>query len=229
MDSMIIPHWFNGPPDSGNGGYSAGLLATGHGEDAVRDGVTVVLRSPLPLDTPLNVSPDATRLRLYHGERLLAEALPGRVEASPIPAVPYETAVAATAGYPGRGDTPFAHCFVCGPGRQDGIRLAPGPVAADTVAAPWTPDASLEPRPEIIWAVLDCPGGWVGDLPERPALLGTMTARVPDLPAVGEPCVVLGRLLRRDGRKMFTTTTLYGQDGRLLAQSDQTWIEFPRP
>lgn len=229
MDSLIIPHRFNGPPDSGNGGYVAGRLAAGHGEDAVRDGVTVILRSPPPLDTPLNVSSDAVRLRLHDGERLLAEALPGRVEASPIPAVPHETAVAATAEYPGLSvDTPFAKCFVCGPARQDGLRLFPGPVAADTVAAPWTPDDSLEMEPGIIWAVLDCPGGWAGDLLERPALLGTMTARVPELPAVGEPCVVLGRLLRREGRKAFTTTTLYGRDGRLLGQADQTWIEFPR-
>ncbi|SEG82549.1 hypothetical protein SAMN04489712_11542 [Thermomonospora echinospora] len=232
MDSLIIPRRFNGPPDSGNGGYAAGRLAAGHGQDALRDGVTVILRNPLPLDTPLSVSPDAVRLRLYDGERLLAEALPGRVEASPIPAVSHETAVAATAGYPGRDNdngTPFAYCFVCGPGRPDGLRLAPGPVAADTVAAPWTPDASLAPDPALIWAVLDCPGGWSGDLLARPALLGTMTARVLDLPEIGEPCVVLGRLLRRDGRKMFATTTLYGQDGRLLAQADQTWIEFTLP
>ncbi|WP_233358824.1 hypothetical protein [Thermomonospora amylolytica] len=224
-DSLIIPRRFNGPPDSGNGGYVSGRLAVRLGDTA--EGVTVVLRNPPPLDTPLQVVSEEERLRLYDGERLLAEAMPGKVEASPIPAVPYETAVAAAAGYPGKdGDTPFARCFVCGPAREDGLGLTPGPVDAHTVATPWTPDASLEMGPEIVCAALDCPGGWSTDLLARPSLLGTMTVRVTALPEAGERCVVLGRLLRRDGRKAFAASTAYGEDGRLLGQADQIWIEF---
>ncbi|MBA9001965.1 hypothetical protein [Thermomonospora cellulosilytica] len=229
MEGLIIGARFNGPPDSGNGGYVAGTLAARLGDlgDAA-DGVTVVLRNPPPLEVPLRVDAgDGGRLRLYDGERLLAEAMPGKVEASPIPAVAYETAVTAAAGYPGKGgDTPFARCFVCGPAREDGLGLTPGPVDAGTMATPWTPDASLEMGPEIVWAALDCPGGWATDLLARPALLGTMTARVTALPEAGERCVVLGRLLRRDGRKAFAASTAYGEDGRLLGHADQVWIEF---
>lgn len=174
----------------------------------------------------LRVTRDTVWLRLYAGDQMLAEALPGRVHASPIPAVPWEEAVAATAAFAGRdGDTPYAPCFVCGPGRPEGLRLSPGPVAADTVAAPWIPDTRLEPAPEIIWAVLDCPGGWAIGMLQRTVLLGTMTARVHRLPVIGEPCIAMGRLLRRDGRKAFTTTALYGGDGQLLGQADQIWIE----
>ncbi|TNY35102.1 hypothetical protein [Thermomonospora catenispora] len=227
-DSLIIPRRFNGPPDSGNGGYVTGRLAVRlAGPQGVAEGVTVVLRNPIPLDAPLQVTVSEGRLRLQEGERLLAEAMPGEVEAAPIPPVPYETAVAATAGYPGRsGDTPFAQCFVCGPARTDGLGLAPGPVGEHTVATPWTPGASPEPGPEIVGAALDCPGGWATDLLTRPSLLGTMTVRVVAVPEAGERCVVLGRLLRREGRKTFTASTAYGEDGRLLGQADQIWIEL---
>lgn len=227
-DSLIIPRRFNGPPDSGNGGYVSGRLAVRLGEllDAA-EGVTVVLRNPTPLETPLQVTVSAGRLRLHEGERLLAEAMPGKVEAAPIPPVPYETAAEATARYPGKeGDTPFARCFVCGPAREDGLGLAPGPVDDRTVATPWTPDAALEMGPEIVSAALDCPGGWSTDLLTRPALLGTMTVRVTAVPEAGERCVVLGRRLRRAGRKTFTTSTAYGEDGRLLGRADQIWIEL---
>ena len=45
-DSVTIPARFNGPLDSGNGGYSAGALA------ALLDGAAEVsLRRPVPLDT----------------------------------------------------------------------------------------------------------------------------------------------------------------------------------
>ncbi|PKK14527.1 hypothetical protein [Thermomonospora sp. CIF 1] len=227
MEELIIPCRFNGPPDSGHGGYVAGRLAAGWGPQAVGEGVTVILRSPPPLETPLRVRGDGEWLRLYHGEQPVAEARPGRIETPPIPAVPYEKALAAADGYRGAGnDTPYGMCFACGPRRPDGLRLAPGPVAEDTVAAAWIPDESLPFGPELVWAALDCPGGWTTDLMARPALLGTMTARVTGLPAAGERCVAMGRLLRREGRKFFTATALYGEDGRLLGQADQIWVEL---
>ena len=50
--TITIPGGFNGPDGSGNGGYSAGLLA----ERLTRVGgtaVQVTLRTPPPLDRPL--------------------------------------------------------------------------------------------------------------------------------------------------------------------------------
>jgi hypothetical protein len=58
-------------------------------------------------------------------------------------------------------------------------------------------------------------------------VLGRMTARIAELPAIGERCVVLGVLDGRDGRKAFSRTTAYGQDGRVLGRAAATWIEVP--
>ena len=76
----------------------------------------------------------------------------------------------------------------------------------------------------ITWAALDCVGGWSEDLEGRPCVLGRMTARVDARPVVGEPHVVVGRRLGRDGRKSFTASTLYDADGRVVAAARHVWI-----
>ena len=87
-----------------------------------------------------------------------------------------------------------------------------------------SPAASRTPR---CWATaLDCPGGWTLDIVGRPAVLGRITAQVDALPAVGEPCVVMGRLLRRSGRKGISATTVYDGDGRVLGRAEAVWIEI---
>ena len=53
-ESLSIPARFNGPLDSGNGGYSAGLIAGFMGGAAEVD-----LRRPVPLDTRLDVVREA--------------------------------------------------------------------------------------------------------------------------------------------------------------------------
>src|SRR5215204_4268078 len=49
-DTLTVPAAFNGPRESGNGGYAAGALAAFVGEPA-----EVSLRSPVPLDRELSV------------------------------------------------------------------------------------------------------------------------------------------------------------------------------
>ena len=55
-------------------------------------------------------------------------------------------------------------------------------------------------------------------------VLGRMTARVDDLPVIGEPHVVVGEGRGQDGRKTFTASTLYDSDGRVVATAEHTWI-----
>ncbi|TYB40081.1 hypothetical protein [Actinomadura chibensis] len=222
---MIIDKRFHGPDDSGNGGYVAGRLA---GRVPV-DTVTVTLRRPPPLDTELTVTAADERgnaVRLWDGDVLVAEALAGAIVVPPVPPVPFEDALAAAEKYRAAGEHPFPRCFVCGPEREagDGLRLEPGPVAEGTVAAPWTPEQV--PGRELVWAALDCPGGWSFDVRGRPAVLGTMTAQVMDVPDAGERCVVMGYARSREGRKMHAATALYGADGRLLGRAEQIWIEI---
>ncbi|WP_131737464.1 hypothetical protein [Actinomadura roseirufa] len=227
---MIIERRFHGPDGSGNGGYVAGLLA----ERVAIDTVTVTLRRPPPLETELTVTAEDERghsVRLWDGERLIAEALAGAIVVPPVPPVPFERAQEAAEKFRAIENHPFPRCFVCGPEREpgDGLRLAPGPVAEEAgtegvVAAPWVPAEA--PSRELVWAALDCPGGWSFDVAGRPAVLGTMTAQVAGVPEAGERCVVMGLARSREDRKMHAATALYGEDGRLLGRAEQIWIEI---
>ena len=230
---LTIDRRFNGPPDSANGGYLSGRLAALLGEGLLAaEPVAVTLRKPPPLAVPMTVVEGSPGVRLERGDSLIAEAATADLTGSAVEPVDPGRAAAAARNHRGVAKHPFPTCFVCGPARpaRDGLGLQPGLLSdrADTTAAVWRPDASLADgdrvRPEFVWAALDCPGGWTVDLVGRPMVLGRMTAQVPAVPEVGEPCVVVGRLTGRDGRKAFTTTTGYGADGRVLGQADAVWI-----
>jgi hypothetical protein len=234
---MRIDSRFCGPPDSGNGGYSAGLLAS-----QLSGVVEVTLRCPPPLETELRIQTAPEAATLLDGERLVAEARQTSLELD-IPEPPsFEHATRLSAHYIGHRRHHFPTCFVCGPARAagDGLRIFPGAEQqGDDVAAPWTVDASLADgsrlvRPEFVWSALDCIGYFATAAPDYPvSLLGRMTAEVLDLPRVGEPCVVLGWSVGRDGRKLHAGTALFGSDKRLLGRARQTWIRvhstFPPP
>ncbi|WP_378737486.1 hypothetical protein [Nocardia brasiliensis] len=217
MVTLRIPSRFNGPPSSGNGGYVGGVLA----EQYEAEAVTVILRSPTPLDTPLEVRAG----QLYDGDTLIAESRAGEFDRDAPRSVPFAAAAAAASSY--QSNEMFASCFVCGSARTDGLRIEAGSVGDGRVAAPWTPDDSLPLGAAVLWAAMDCPGGW--SLPEmfdRPALLGSMTAAVHDLPEVGEQCVVIGENHGEQGRKSFSSTAIYGSDDRLLGRAEQIWIRL---
>ncbi|MEV6321514.1 hypothetical protein AB0M45_09990 [Nocardia sp. NPDC051787] len=217
MATLRISGRFNGPPDSGNGGYVAGLLA----EQCDEETVTVILRSRPPLETPLDVRDG----RLYDGDTLIAESIGGELERDAPRPVPFAEAVAASDTYVSI--EMFASCFVCGSGRTDGLRIEPGRVGENRVAASWIPDDTVPLRPALLWAAMDCPGGWsLPGMLDRPALLGSMTATVHGLPQVGERCVVVGEYHGEQGRKCFASTAVYGVDERLLGQAEQVWIRL---
>ncbi|GAA4813586.1 hypothetical protein ACFQ0K_05595 [Nocardioides caeni] len=229
MSTLRIPRRFNGPPSSGNGGWVAGALAATH-PAATTGPVTVTLRRPPPLETPLTLSQDGDRLEARHGDLLVAEASSAVAAPAPVAGVDPARAEEAMASYPGLGTHPFPTCFVCGPGRAqgDGLRIFPGRVAEHAVAAVWTPDEDAARDPATTWAALDCPGGWASDIEDRPAVLGRMTAVVHRQPEAGVPHVVVGELRRVDGRKSFTAATLHAvADGRcdeVVATAEHVWI-----
>ena len=220
---MIIAERFNGPPGSGNGGYSAGLV----GSYVDSPAPVVTLRVPPPLDTPLTVSPDdAGGVRVHDPAGvLIAEAAPSTLGPDAVVApVTAAEAAQASKGYPGFVTHPFPTCFVCGPDRApgDGLRLFPGPVGDGRTATPWRVPEEISP--ELVWACLDCPGGWAVALEVRAYVLGRMTAQLDALPRPGDECVVTGVMLAEDGRKAHVLTTLYGPDGAVLARSRATWL-----
>ncbi len=240
MPALTIPSRFCGPPGSGNGGYVCGRVA------AYLDGqVTVTLRRPAPLATPMTVQRDGDgSVRVHHGQTLMAEAVSssaGPVLEIPGPVWPAEAhAAAGRARY--YSDPVFPACFVCGTDRQlgDGLRILPGPVAGRPLwAAPWSPDPSVTDadgrvRPEVVWAALDCPSGIAaaeaaGLAQDTAILLGQMTASLAVLPAGGDQCRVIAWPGGRDGRKLTAGSALLGPAGQVLATASTVWLTVPRP
>jgi hypothetical protein len=201
----------------------------------VNEPAEVTLRSPPPLDRPLNVVRRGRRAQLFDGNRLVAEAERIDHESLDLPPPPsLADAQRAAATYSGFHEHAFPTCFVCGPERAegDGLRIFAGPVPdrSPIVAAPWTPAPNLDRsdgrvRREFVWAALDCPGAFAVGYPARgETLLGRLAAHVESLPRVGEECIVVGWPLGEDGRKLYAGTALFGETGDVHAWARATWI-----
>ena len=233
---------FNGPHDSGNGGYSAGLAARLLPN---AEAVEVTLRAPIPLEQTLRAHATADGLDIMTDDaatRIQIMSLRPVHLATPIITSPgLEAATVAAATFRNIDDHVLPHCFVCGPARAegDGLRIFPdwlkdpagieNPNAFPIVAAPWQPtrdlaDASGFVAPEFLWAALDCPGAFA--INEEPILLGRIAVRILARPRTDAPVVVTAWTNGRDRRKHFAGSALFSEAGDLLAFSEQTWIQI---
>ena len=225
---LTIARRFRGPLTSANGGYASGLLAQAAGALGLDDveGIEVTLRLPPPLERPLTVTRDGERVLLLDGDALVAEARAGDPAVSPPPPPTFAEAADAARALAGLGAPVFDECFVCGARPEgDGLEIHAGLVAGrddGLVATTWV---AREVRPEVVWAVIDCPGAYSlhGDGRGDP-LLARITARIDRLPSERERCVVVAWPLDADGRKRHAATALYGEAGDVLAVSRQLWI-----
>lgn len=228
MRHVTIPARFNGPPTSGNGGYSAGLVAA-----FIEGAASVRLHSPPPLETPLQVNSSAQGVEVLHGETLVASGRQVQLDIEVPTAPDLETAHVAREGFPGFKHHLYPTCFVCGPGRPlgDGLELYAGPVAGSALyACPWRPAADLLDEngsvlPVFIWSALDCPSGFgaFGDH-KRNMLLGELAleqyAPVPG----GEELVVFAWPLGSERRKFYGGAAVANGRGETLAAARATWI-----
>ena len=227
---LVISRRFRGPPTSGNGGYTCGMLAA-----AAAKPVEVRLIRPPPLDVPLEIVNDAATggLMLKDGAEAVATATPKHFDLE-VPRPPsYEQALAAVSNYEGFQEHAYSDCFVCGPvrGRGDGMRIFASPIPGmNLVAAAWLPDRSLvgadgKVLPEFMWAALDCPGFFATGAAAKGVLLGTYAARIDRCVHLDAPCVVIGWSLRHDGRKHVVGTAIFDNFGELCGRALATWIE----
>jgi len=233
---VVIPARFNGPLESGNGGYAAGAIAAFVKGDIAE----VSLRSPVPLDSELEVANEGDgAVRVLEGEILVAEArsLPG-LDLEPPEPVTIDAARDATGRYRGLTGGPFSRCFVCGLDREDSMSVFAGQVKGrDVVASPWTPpawaaDDDGKVCPEIVWAALDCPTYFAAYLQreELPvSFLVRMVARIDAPIAAGEEHVVIAWPLDSDGRKSEAASAVLSVEGQLLAIASALLVEPRQP
>ena len=224
-----IDRRFRGPPDSGNGGYVAGLLARELGASNVE----VTLRLPPPLDCDLSIENDGDTALLRGGGDVIATAVRREVTVGVPPPPPLSDAGRAQERYAGLRHHAYPGCFVCGPDRDtaDGLCIFPGPLGDPhrQVAARWLPDASLlDPAgavgPDFIWAALDCPGYWAVAAAAGIAVLGRFGVVMHETQIDPQPLIVTGWPIRSEDRKHEAGTALHDGQGRLLAAARATWI-----
>jgi hypothetical protein len=226
MDSVTVPARFCGPPDSGNGGYTCGLLA--HELGGVQE---CTLRTPVPLDVPLQFERTQAGGALLQDGKIVVEAKSTSIAVTPPAPVSLQAATQAMANSPAlHPKHPFPTCFVCGPkrGTHDGLRIFPAPLNGHVHVAAWVPDSefgdSAQLLPEFLWAAMDCPTGFAAGFPMAGKLV-TGRLAVEQLKSIrtGAGCVLMSWPLGIEGRKHFSAACLY-QNEDLCAVARATWI-----
>ena len=229
---VLIEPGFCGPDGIGQGGYVCGLIALAIDGDA-----EVTLRKPAPLGQPLTLeAAEGGGANLCHGEVLIAQGMPGAMTDLEVPEAPdFAAAEEASTRFSGHKHTVYPNCFVCGPNRtQDGMSIFPGPLGdSGVLATPWLPDVRFAGedgavRTEFMWAALDCPGGFaINDDPSRMILLGRMSARQHAPVQAGERHIATAWMTGGEGRKRYSGSAIFAEDGTLKATAQGTWI-LPR-
>jgi len=239
-DPIVIGRRFCGPADSGNGGYTCGLVAA-----RVVGPAEVTLRLPPPLDVPLRIEhADDGGVRVLDGDQLVAQGVRRRDDdlgidvPEPVSIADAERAATTSQLHEHPEEHPFPTCFVCGPRRapDDGLCILVGPVGGRGVAADtWTPATDLAGadavvRPEFVWAALDCSGGvgsWLADpIGGNPFVLGRMAVTIDDAVRAGAQHAVVGWRAAHEGRKVTAGSAIFTADGGLVATGLATWIQL---
>ena len=229
MDSLVIPSRFNGPPDSGHGGYSAGLAA-----GLVEGTAEVRLMAPPPLETEMHVERDGDACVVLDGETQVMRAAPAELTVEIPPPVTLDEVRASESPSPFLDDGhPFPTCFACGPRRAagDGLRLFPRPVRGGSLfGVEWLPSPEFAARGAeldqlFVWAALDCPscapamgGGAI--------VLASLTAETRAPVVAEEPHVIGSWSVVNEGRKRFTGVALWDAQGSVCAVGSALWIEL---
>ena len=229
-DSLVIPARFNGPPDSGHGGYSAGIAAA-----LVEGPAEVALRAPPPLETPMSSERRADgSVALLADGQVVMEARPATVDVELPEPVSLEDAATATADSPFLEDThPFPTCFACGPERPegDGLRLFAGLVPGrELFATPWAPAAEFGTdgvvAPLFVWTALDCPSSAPAMGGGGPIVLASLAVELRAPVLLGEPHVIASWEIGREGRKRRAGVVLWDAVGSPCAVGRALWIEL---
>jgi hypothetical protein len=229
--NVIIPRRFCGPPTSGNGGYTCGLVARALGGNA-----EVTLRRPIPIEQEMTITVSGDSATLKLGEDLIAEGKRAEWSLALAHRASFSEAIAAAKRSPAFQNHPFPTCFVCGPDRAegDGLRIFPGNPNGQRgiFAAPWIPAAEFADNEGnvldvFIWAAMDCPTGFAAGFPWAGKLVtGRLAVNFIAPVRAGEHCVAVSWKTGEEGRKHHASAALLGEDGSVRAHAKATWIKI---
>jgi hypothetical protein len=227
---LVIDASYAGLPELAHGGYVAGLLTAALGADSSR----VNLRRAIAPARALQLTrTGAAEIELHGDGELLADGVAAEVLLDVPPLVAPADALAAARRFPDPIHHPVPGCVVCGPAHPRGLRIFPGPVTGRAlVAALWVPPARLADDsgalPDaLVAAALDCPQLWAL-MVHAPAasrdrvVTAVLETRLDDRVIAGEPHVVMGWPIGRDGRRRLAGAAIVGPDGGLRAAGRQT-------
>lgn len=209
-----------------NGGYAAGVTAGLLGEPA-----TVSLMKPPPVGRPLTARRDESGLKILDGGEVLLAARPrGQLDVR-VPHIDVAAARAAVAIPEILANHAAPTCVVCGPERDDGFRIFPGSLGPGLVATSWRVPAigcnegGVVFSP-ILWAALDCPGGWCfeGGLVEFAPVLVSHSVDILKPVHAGEEVIIVGWETGGAKRTLNACTAILDLEGRPLAVSKQTCV-----
>ena len=226
--TITLARRFCGPPDSANGGYTAGTLAPVRRRHGRGDVATTAAARP--------ATRRGTRRHGLHAARRRRSRRGGRADdgRARLPrSVPVRRAVEASRSSPFRDMTvhPFPTCFACGPAREKRRRTTavrrPDPRHRDlrgTVGAEGG-------RRRIVWAALDCPSCaviYLDDDHPPPHVLGRIAAR--DRSAAGPRRPVrrheLAARRRRSQGELRRARSSTTRTARMCAVARATWIRL---
>lgn len=233
MTSFTISTAYQGITGIAHGGYVAGLLAREQpGMGKVR------LRLPPPLATPLTVSPVNSVVGLVDPKGRTVMELEASAPAIVDLAVASIEEAQARPPHPRFADHPYPDCFMCGTARDDGLGLRlSAPDDEGMGLGVWTPSGALlgdggAVGSEFLWAAIDCLTVWsFADRWEEPewwpAVTGQIAVEQVRPVQRGEPHVVAGRLVGREGRRVLVEGAITTAGGELCARGRAVWVVIP--
>ena len=238
-DPIWLDRRFQGPTGSGQGGWTAHLLA-----ERIDHPVTMAIKAPVPLETELDVMHDV------QNERWLLVDHSGEHAQTVMVAEPWEATFADTEPVSierarearGRHGTlfdehPVPFCFSCGL-QHDSMRVHAGPLADDPqgrFATDWTPpawavrsDGTVDPG--TVWAAIDCTAAFYVCHSRETRTALTVQYAVDQLqPLDPETTYALvgwsgDHSTEWDGRKRHGASAAFAPDGTCVARSVSFWL-----
>ena len=230
--TINIKSWFQGPTDSGQGGWTAHRFVR-----AISEPVTVAVKRPIPLEVDLTIT------AAEHGWHLIYPREPDQPfmvatmwtpDYAKTDPVSLADAADARTRFPLHDDHPVPVCFSCG-ANADSMQVHSGPLpdgrwATDWTVPEWAVDADGNVDEGALWAAIDCAQGWyVGNAGGRRHAVTVQLAVEVITPIEAQTSYSLvtwnGTYPETwDGRKRGAGGAVFASDGTCVARSSSFWI-----